>query len=193
MSDRVDKFIRDPIDKEDGQCIVYDSTSELWVSEDGIEHTLDYHSDVPTKPETGNRILESQNGNLAWVNSIGFGGPSMMTFSAHNGNYNYHESKSDHWGIVLTFPFPGTSIFNPTDFSIICSKNCSTGNGLCRLYDLTNNNVVAYIEWEGQDMSIYSDSQLQNLPSNQAIFEVQLRRSNCPGYGSIRFYSCILR
>ena len=155
-------------------------------------HNLDEHVDVPEKPTSGNKILEVVNGICQWsitpdLNSVGLRG---ITVNVVHPNQDYEEEESTSWVVLASFVFPGSDILNATLFEIVASRNGSTGLSACRLFDFTNNNEIAYIEWSSENKAKYSDNTLSNLPQSSAIFEVQVKRVT----GSkTRFHASTLR
>jgi len=188
-----DKFIREPQNKEHNQVPIFDATNDVWITGNTPVHNIDDHIDVPIKPTSGKKVLENQDGNLIWINSTSIGNPGMMTFSFRNGNNGYHESDSDHWNEILTFYYPGTSIFYPTQFTIVASRNNDNGTSYCRLYDLTNDNDICSLDWTTDSKYFYTASTLINLPLEESLFEVQIKKGGCTGsHGNTRIYTCIL-
>lgn len=191
MSNYQDKFIRRPIDEEDNKILIYDSTSDLWLSGNISNHELDSHIDIPTKPTSGNKILEDQDGVLSWIDTsdIFSGKAPSITFAVRDSSKDYIETNLTSWSIMITFCYPGTSGFSPTKFSIVGSRDNNIGTAFCRLYDLTNNQEIGLISWAAKEKAIYSDSDLVNLPSGEAMLEVQIKKST----GSkVRFHSCTI-
>lgn len=183
------------------ETLVYPGTYYINYSEyqDAIDkrhfenHELDTHIDVPTKPTTGNKLLECVQGTFQWsptpdLNSVGLRG---ITVNVVHPNQDYEEEEDKSWVILASFVFPGHDILNASIFEIVASRNGSVGLSACRLYDFTNNNQIAYIEWSNEEKARYLDNSLTNLPqSSPAIFEVQIKRIS----GSkTRFHASTLR
>jgi len=188
-----DKFIREPQNKEHNQVPIFDATNDVWITGNTPVHNIDDHIDVPTKPTNGNKILEARDGNLAWVSSISVGTPRMMTFNFRNGDQGYHGSNSSNWNEILTFYYPGMSLFYPTQFTIVASRSSEHGTSYCRLYDLTNDNDVCSLYWSTCSKNFYTVSTLVNLPSEEALFEIQIKKGDCAGgWGTTRIHSCVL-
>ena len=77
------------------------------------------------------------------------------------------------WETVLAFRFPGTDEITPEAFKAIIGRAGTTQACDVRLYDITNAQEVASINITASGVAIYADSSLANLPSSEAIFEVQ--------------------
>lgn len=184
-----------------GTTLVYSGTSVInyTVYQDTVNkrhlenHELDTHTDVPTKPTTGNKLLECVQGTFQWsttpdLNSVGLRG---ITVNVIHPNQDYEEEESTSWVVLASFVFPGYNILNASLFEIVASRNGDTGLSACRLYDYTNNQQIAYIEWSAEGKDRYIDTNLTNLPqSSSAIFEVQVKRIS----GSkTRFHASTLR
>ena len=58
--------------------------------------------------------------------------------------------------------------------NIIASRNGTTGTITVRVYDVTNNNEIASVSFSSATMTIYEDTTLTNLPTDAAIFEIQV-------------------
>lgn len=90
------------------------------------------------------------------------------------------------------FVFPGTSVYNPNIFHMIGSRSAASGSSNLRLYDQTNAQQIALINYTATPVAVYSSS-LSNLPTGQAIFSVQANRSGGGGVGNTRIHFAELR
>ena len=92
-------------------------------------------------------------------------------------NEPYVKTGSATYVTVGYFMFPGTSVYTPSQWTIVGSRNGTTGVAYYRLYDATNTNTIAEVSKTTDVVEIVQDSSLTNLPSGQAIFEVQINRT----------------
>lgn len=114
----------------------------------------------------------------------------VFDFAIRDASKEYFEVNSALWTVVVSFPFPGTSVVSPTMFQIVGSRSGDLGSADVRIYDLTNNLEIASVTWTSSGKAIYSTTNLQNMPAENAVLEVHLRRLE--GSKS-RIHSCILR
>jgi hypothetical protein len=80
-------------------------------------------------------------------------------------------------------------------FTIVASRpDAFSGWGECRLYDFTNNQmIVDDITWSAAEKTVYNSINLQNLPANEAVFEVQIRKQDTNQASKVRVHSCALK
>jgi len=81
------------------------------------------------------------------------------------------------WSEVTTFVFPGTNVWTPTIADFVC-RLADTGTGDIRIYDVTNNTVIAQVSLTSSVKQILTDISLTNLPATKAIFEVHLQKGD---------------
>ena len=89
---------------------------------------------------------------------------------------NYYKFRDDYtWKVGPSFIFRGTSIIGtPAEAKILVSTKEDDCNGYVRLYDETNDQIVA--SWDNinsKDVLVILDSDLANLPTNEAILTLQ--------------------
>lgn len=82
------------------------------------------------------------------------------------------------WDVQRRFIFRGTDVLGtPTAFKAIVAVSANTGD--IRLYDATNSNIIAVIyNYTNTSWDIVTDSNLSNLPTGEAMFEIQLKVDN---------------
>jgi hypothetical protein len=92
----------------------------------------------------------------------------------------YVEIDIDTYTTLGRFTFLGTNILTvPKAAKFILWAGESGGSHYARIYDLTNANVIAEVgPFSGQTVTVQTDSTLTNLPTGEAIFEVQIRDAN---------------
>jgi len=120
----------------------------------------------------------------------------VFDFCIRDSSKEYFEINSTDWTIVVSFPFPGTDYADATAmFTIVASRpDSNLGWGECRLYDFTNNQVILDdISWSAAEKQVYNSTSLQNLPTDEAVFEVQLRKQDTNQASKIRIHSCALK
>lgn len=98
-----------------------------------------------------------------------------LIFGGHNEPAK--DIKSDTWKLVGTFIFRGTNVLGiPLKYQVVASVELGSSPGDIRLYDMTNNNTVGEINNINAEFStIYTAENLQNLPTNEAVFEIQAK------------------
>lgn len=82
------------------------------------------------------------------------------------------------WDAQRRFIFRGTDVIGvPTVFKACVAVSANTGD--IRLYDATNSNTIAVVyNFTNTAWGCVSDTPLSNLPSGEALFEVQLKVDN---------------
>ena len=102
----------------------------------------------------------------------------------------YIEGSSGTPKVVSQWPFPGTASTIPTKFKVITSRNGSSGTATVEVYDVTNANVIASINYTASAITIRSTTSINNLPIGEAIFEFRIYKS---GGSKVRVHSVSLR
>jgi hypothetical protein len=89
----------------------------------------------------------------------------------------WFEAKSATYVIAGRMAFKGTNVLGtPTSAKFVASTDTGGGSVDCRIYDVTNAQVIAeYTGITSTTFAIYTDSTLTNLPTGEALFEVQIR------------------
>jgi hypothetical protein len=95
----------------------------------------------------------------------------------HPFNVETSKTKSGIWAIKHTFMFDGTDRKGiPTEFKVVASVQQPDYPGDVRVYDITNSNQIAILESiNNKDRSIFNMGTISNLPTDEAIFSIQLR------------------
>ncbi len=172
-----------------GDIIINDGIQNLSVA-NGLTHlnhlteyeskhdlVSDLHSGIPT-PGSGNKVLESQDSTaFIWIDtpSTGESEPAFI-FCFFEDSKDYKEVGNDYYQTIGNVIFPGSSISEISSIKIITSRSGSSNSSFMRLYDFTNFNEIVEIEWTAVNKAIYTGS-LTNLPSEEAIFEVQMKKA----------------
>ena len=154
------------------------------ISSSTTPHDLDWHTDVSAKPNDGKEyLLREESGDLSWVDATAY----IKVISAHGSgdsiiNANLicgHPVKCNkkEWSLMGTFIFPGSdSIGSPNSFEIIAYQKDHHNHDektYVRLYDYTNSQVIAEIEITDDDRMIYISSDIENIPTEKSIIELQ--------------------
>lgn len=168
---------------QNGTVTVSDDYGELTI-EQAINHVseitkhesknklveLDDVSDPPGEHE--NEMLVSDGTSIVWIDHL----PNAINFTmSDHAAHDYVGNISTSYVTIRSFVFSGTNIWTPTKFVIIGSMSKSGATGYVRLFDYTNNNEIVVINYSAELKQIYSNENLSNLPSSQAIFELQLK------------------
>lgn len=127
------------------------SDSEPVICPNGIEHILDSTNAV---------IIESiRKDDL------------RISFGGHN-TY-YYQCMSGEWELIRSFTFKGSNIIGNIQIcELIASVNNVDYVGTYRLYDLTNNTIICTWSIDNLSFLSYKVSELYNIPSEEAIFEI---------------------
>lgn len=88
----------------------------------------------------------------------------------------YFRNNTDTWDVAGRFFFPGISqVGTPNGFKFI--GELRSGNGECRLYDVNNNNQIGLVAYSASSWTVFTTTSLSNIPTNESIWEVQIRES----------------
>jgi len=172
-----------------GTIIVNDGNSDL-SSMLGISHVSDitnYESkktllsldDVPTPSNTETlKLLASTNDSIVWIDHDLTGSNSGINFTmSDHASHDYVGTKSTSWTNIRTFIYADTTLWTPSNFLIVSSLSKNKGTAYARLFDYTNNNVIALISWTNSNKEIKINNTLNNLPSSLSIIELQAMSS----------------
>lgn len=101
-----------------------------------------------------------------------------------NHQYEYVEITSTDYSVIGSLVFPGSANISCDRVKIIASRSKEESTSYMRLFDITNNNVIATISWSTTPKTTYVEY-LSNIPENEAVFEVQMKRN---GGGTSRIH-----
>ena len=164
-----------------GQVNYSDGTNSVQLSAPtGLSGNVNFV--LPSSNGTTDQILSwNASGNTEWINNISNSNSSLpLSF-----RYNPATTTSSPYQVVSSFVYRGTNTDNTvTDILAVASTSNSAATGQVRVFDLTNSLVIAESAAFGPTNTtkiIVDLGTISNLPTGQAIFEVQLRR--LPGGG----------
>ena len=111
------------------------------------------------------------------------GGPGenanyMVISTAHNQGQPYVEANVASWTTAVAFAYAGSDEFPVGEFIAITSRSAAGGSCDVRLYDVTNGNQIAIINYTEATQEIQSTTTITNLPTGRAIFEIQHRKND---------------
>lgn len=94
--------------------------------------------------------------------------------------FPYRQVDTAIYAVLARFTFRGTSVLTtPKQARFILWAAEAGGAHYARLYDVTNANVIAEVgPFSVETITVQTDSSLVNLPTGQAVFEVQTRDAN---------------
>ena len=154
------------------------------LSYEWVKHPQDFQDnedipEFPTQeiPEYG--LLGSDGTSYVWLNYYHGGGLTTQsgisfTMSDHQSR-DYVANGDRTWVSIRSFVFDGTNLWTPKKFAVISSRAGKSTTGYARLFDYTNGLEIAQIAWTAEDKQIYINSNLQNLPTGEAIIEFQTK------------------
>lgn len=149
----------------DKHLLIYDGLDEQWYFE-----RLSLAGDVITVSGTGIRDI-------------------LLMFGTYD--LPYLVCADTDWVTRRVFIFQGTDKLGaPQKVRVTAYTETPTAPGYLRLYDVTNLNEIAYIDNIAEtSATIYADEDLQNLPSDSSIFEIQLKTTK---KGELHVHSLLL-
>jgi len=114
---------------------------------------------------------------------------AYLTYVLREDRNPYLPVSSASWETICAFIYDGSDNYPVSEFKILASRYGESGLAECRLYDATNDNVIAEMSWTTMTRQILTDSSLTNVPTGQAQFEVQVKEAG----SSVYFWSLQLR
>ena len=139
----------------------------------------------PTTPTNGmlryntttNKFEGYENG--AWVNIVGAGGGGGLFIEnvTLSGETNpYLETTSASYTVRTRCIFPGSTLVTMNNIIATCSVPTGAYSMDLRIYDVTNGQVICEkLTFGTSTVTAYDLGTLSNIPTNQAIFEIQYR------------------
>lgn len=112
-------------------------------------------------------------------------GTSVKTVILHD-----NKKRSTSWTKLGSILFPGTIYSSITAIKILSYQQSQLNNHQIRVYDITNNNIVAEGTFTNETLAINDLGTISNVPSNDSIFEIQGKGDSNRWfyYDSISFY-----
>lgn len=105
---------------------------------------------------------------------------SPYVFQLHEGKSKpYLECGATNWQFMSSFVFYGSNVTPINTIKIIASTdgNSDIYTGCVRIYDYTNkNDIISITYYKDIDPDIFTYHGLSNLPENEAIFEIHLKK-----------------
>ena len=124
---------------------------------------------------------------LKWGRVAGF-----YNFTMGADNQNYYKVDVTSYETVRRFIFRGTDIDPVTKSKIVINTANKNSDFDVRVIDITNsNNVIAQFPQVSNDtnITIQSDTSLTNLPTSEAVFDIQGTLQSNKGDGYIYYFS----
>ncbi len=141
-----------------------------------LPHNLDDHIDVPPPPGP-DMLLVFDGTSYVWQDHIAPGESIIsgisFTMSDHAA-HDYVGTATTSYTNIRSFVYDGTGIWTPKNFSVIASLSKTGATGSARLYDFTNNNEIAVLNWTNLNKQIITTGSLSNLSTGQSLIELQV-------------------
>jgi hypothetical protein len=146
----------------------------------------------PLTPGFDDQVVSYNSGGTAgvtnrYVNDLIKGLEYQITFGNHN-NKAYAMATTSSYSTLRMFKFVGTDCVIPTSIKIIAETDKNNKYADVRVYDLTNSQIIAELTDTVNNLGIYDLATLSNLPSTEAMWEVQGRKSSSSG-ANLHIYS----
>lgn len=101
-----------------------------------------------------------------------------VVFTGQHGAEAGYQIKNKQWQRCGVIRFGGTTKMGiPKNFKAIVKHSKSSGSVYLRVVDLTNNNIICENNVVGNEESILDLGTLSDLPSNEAMLEVQGKKT----------------
>lgn len=136
---------------------------------------------------TGIALQENNDGGNETLEVSGSGaapGTSEQYLLTEKNTDPYLKIQGGDWAVHGTLRYRGSAtVGTPVAMKAILWMNGTTGTVECRVYDLTNSNVVATggSVVDEPDPTVVSLGTVQNIPTGEAIFEIQCKRTGNEG------------
>jgi len=93
----------------------------------------------------------------------------------------YLEMGDSSYYTMAAFIYDGSDTYPISELKAVVSRAGSSGTSYLRIYDVTNNKTIAEATFTSSSQHIITDSSLTNVPTGQAIFEIQGKSPNDSG------------
>jgi len=131
----------------------------------------------PTGPQ-GNQGETGPQGNQG-VQGANGGSENYCSFILYDETSKpYLEVSNVTWTTLASFVYDGSSTYNISELKAVVSRSGSSDTSYLRVRDITNTNTIASITWTNSSQHVVTDSSLTNVPSAQAIFEIQAKKGS---------------
>lgn len=180
-----------------GSFAIHTSSYDRWVKLDDDLTTnwmkLDETGPTgPTGPQgdngaTGPTGPQGDDGATGSQGETGPTGPTGVTGSSENycefilfdqTSTPYLECGNNTWTTMAAFVYDGSSIYSISELKAVVSRSGSSDTSYLRIRDVTNGNTIAEVSWTNASQHTVTDSSLTNVPSSQAIFEIQAKKGS---------------
>lgn len=85
------------------------------------------------------------------------------------------------YSVIMSLTVPGELMNNIQNIKVLSKKDGSVTSYDVRIYDVTNNLVIAENNFTNSNYSINNIGTLNNLPTNEAVLEIQAKRNGGNG------------
>lgn len=123
--------------------------------------------DATTIAQATSGVLQNQI-DRSWLTNFSYSSQTAKTFKSNSSTFEK----------TTPFCFPGTSRANPTAARIFGFTQQVSTIMTARVFDVTNGNEISRMTISGVDVVMAEDTNLTNLPSEMATFEVQIKSSD---------------
>jgi len=156
--------------------------------EDAIEDICDSKVSISGDVMTGHLTLNADPtadlhaATKQYVDSQSGGGSGStdieLCFGGEKDKYGLTTSNSS-YEVHTAFRFGGTSTLGtPTAIKAVVSLDGGDSTGYVKIYDRSNNKTIVSKSFTNDDIHILNLGSLSNLPSNEAVWEVQIKANN---------------
>jgi len=118
------------------------------------------------------------------------GGYSYCLFNLGDNSKPYTEVNLTSWETVAAFYYPGNWRYRLRQFILTVARGGAIGTAYARLYDYTNNQVIATSSWTSDALTVIINEDVNNVPNEPAVLELQARKAMG---SSVWLYSMQLR
>lgn len=166
-----------------GDFVINNGTEDLTPAQairyTSANHNIDEHLDTPKAPASGVHLLQKNEGSYEWVDKSEISSKSEkdIHFIFGKWNYPYLSMRSTTYMVVRKFYFRGSnSLGTPIGIKFVGYVERS-GSGSVRIYDSLNENVISEVS-VGGTLSICSSTIVNNVPTDESIFDIQFKSYN---------------
>jgi len=147
----------------------------IWCNTESAYVESDWATDAPTEcPNDAGHSIDTNS--IAIISTQDVYPHTYISMSFNNKTIPYIEVDSDSWTTIAAFEYCGCDAVVPDVMTAVVSRAGTTGTSKIRLRDITNNNTIENKTWTGEEQQIIMANTFSDLPTDAAIFEIQVKQ-----------------
>ncbi|MBV1928307.1 MAG: hypothetical protein KUG81_02190 [Gammaproteobacteria bacterium] len=180
-----------------GQIDLSDGTNAVQLrAPTGLAGNVDFT--LPSTAGTTDQFLQRTGAaSLGWTTNLGISDSSLpLSVKMTNRNGAPSQTQTTTFAVRGNVTYDGTTTDNTiTKIQAIVETTNDVATGQVRIFDFTNSNIIATSAIFGPTVGGFPKTTIDlgaisNLPTGQALLEIQLRRDNVAGGGNAQLHIC---